>query len=72
MLQEDESKPPKGVLTILPIILSSIIMSLLCYTGPELLASMAVPFKMNIEDGIFYGFLALLTASLLFPRMVGR
>jgi len=70
--QDDDNKPPKGVLTILPIMLSSVIMALLCYTGPELLASMAVPFKMNIEDGIFFGFLALLTASLMFPRMVAR
>jgi hypothetical protein len=68
-LQEDK---PEGVITILPLMLSSVIMALLCYTGPELLSNMAVPFKMNIEDGIFFGFLALFTASLLFPRMVAR
>ncbi|XP_052818191.1 glycosylphosphatidylinositol anchor attachment 1 protein-like [Mya arenaria] len=61
-----------GVLSILPLVLSSTIMAVLSYTGPDVLASMAVPFKMNIEDGIFYGFLALFTASLFFPRMVAR
>ncbi|XP_060564465.1 glycosylphosphatidylinositol anchor attachment 1 protein-like [Ruditapes philippinarum] len=68
----DFEDKPEGVITILPLMLSSVIMALLCYTGPELLSNMAVPFKMNIEDGIFFGFLALFTASLLFPRMVAR
>ncbi|KAL4235222.1 Glycosylphosphatidylinositol anchor attachment 1 protein [Mactra antiquata] len=68
----DMEDKPQGVLTILPLLLSSCIMAILCYTGPDILAGMAVPFKMNIEDGLFYGFLALFTASLLFPRMVAR
>lgn len=68
----DMEDRPLGVMTILPIILSSVIMALLCYTGPDILSSMSVPFKMNIEDGIFFGFLALFTASMLFPRMVAR
>ena len=37
-----------------------------------MLAGMAVPFKMNIEDGIFFGYLALFTASLFFPKLVAR
>ncbi|XP_053401359.1 glycosylphosphatidylinositol anchor attachment 1 protein-like [Mercenaria mercenaria] len=71
-LDFDLEDRPVGVTTILPLLLSSFIMALLCYTGPDILSNMAVPFKMNIEDGIFFGFLALFTASMLFPRMVAR
>ncbi|XP_052231014.1 glycosylphosphatidylinositol anchor attachment 1 protein-like [Dreissena polymorpha] len=69
---DDHDDRPSGVLSILPLVLSSVIMSVLCYTGPELLSSVAVPFKMNVEDGIFYGFIALFTASLMFPKMIAR
>ena len=67
--QEDR---PTGIMSVLPILFSSVLMALLCYTAPEILADMSGSMKMNIEDGIFYGVLALFTASLLFPRMVAR
>jgi len=68
---QDEDRPT-GFMTIMPLLFSSVIMAILSYSGPEVLASFAVPFKMNIEDGVFFGFLALFTAALMFPKMVAR
>ncbi|KAK3581097.1 hypothetical protein CHS0354_033886 [Potamilus streckersoni] len=73
--EEDEEEtfhPGSGILSTVPLLFSSTLMGLLCSMGPDLLASMSGSFRMNIEDGIFYGFLALFTASLIFPRMVRR
>ena len=67
-----QDEKPTGFLTVVPILFSSVLMALLCYTGPDLLADLAVTMKMHVEEGVFYGFLALFTASLLFPKMVAR
>ena len=67
-----QDERPKGLISVIPILFSSVLMALLCYSGPDLLADMAVTMKMHVEEGIFYGVLALFTASLLFPKMVAR
>ncbi|KAL3859873.1 hypothetical protein ACJMK2_010062 [Sinanodonta woodiana] len=70
--EEESFHAGSGILSTVPLLFSSTLMGLLCSMGPHLLASMSGSFRMHIEDGIFYGFLALFTASLIFPKMVGR
>ncbi|OWF36351.1 Glycosylphosphatidylinositol anchor attachment 1 protein [Mizuhopecten yessoensis] len=71
-LLDDAAESPTGLLSILPLILISVLMGLLSYTGPEFITSVAPPIRMKIDDVITFGLMALFTASLLFPRMVGR
>ncbi|XP_060080129.1 glycosylphosphatidylinositol anchor attachment 1 protein-like [Ylistrum balloti] len=71
-LLDDVAEPPTGLLSILPLILISMLMGVLSYTGPEFITSVAPPIRMKIDDVIAFGLMALFTASLLFPRMVGR
>lgn len=71
-LLEDVAEPPTGLLSILPLILISLLMGILSYTGPEFITSVAPPIRMKIDDVITFGLMALFTASLLFPRMIGR
>ncbi|XP_033754624.1 glycosylphosphatidylinositol anchor attachment 1 protein-like [Pecten maximus] len=71
-LLDDVAEPPTGLLSILPLILISMLMGVLSYTGPEFITSVAPPIRMKIDDVITFGLMALFTASLLFPRMIGR
>ena len=62
----------EGVVTILPLMLFSFLMGVFCFTGPEFVTSIAPPFRIKVEDTIFFGLLALFTACLLLPRTVAK
>lgn len=71
--EEIEEEPQReGLITILPLMLFSFLMGVFCYTGPEFVTSIAPPFKIKVEDTVFFGLLALFTACLLLPRTVAK
>ncbi|KAK3085911.1 hypothetical protein FSP39_010424 [Pinctada imbricata] len=70
--EQDETQTPVGVMSILPVILISLMMGVFSYVGPGIITGMAPPFRIKMEDTLFFGQLALYTASLLVPRMISR
>lgn len=68
----DEEAQRQGIVTILPLMLFSFLMGVFCYTGPEFVTNVAPPFRIKVEDTVFFGLLALFTACLLLPRTIAK
>ncbi|CAG5134455.1 unnamed protein product [Candidula unifasciata] len=74
---EDEMKTAepltnKGVLTILPVFLVSMLMGWMAHQGPELLTRIVPRFRIQTEDMIIYSLFAIFTAALAYPKLMTR
>lgn len=57
---------------IVPIILVSLLIGLLAYTGPNIFAASAQSFRLLTDDALTFGILALFLAGLFFPNIVAK
>lgn len=67
-----EPLPTKGVQTILPVILVSMLMGWMACWGPELLTRIMPRFRIQTEDMIIYSLFAIFTAALAYPKLMTR
>lgn len=70
--EEDIGLGNKGVMSVMPVLLISVLLGWLAYQGPELLTRIMPRFRIHTEDMILYSMLAIYTAALLYPKLMIR
>lgn len=71
--EADPNNPAnRGVLSITPIILVSLLLAWMAHQGPELLMRVMPKFRIHTEEMVIYSMLAIFTAALMYPKMMIR
>ncbi|XP_064599152.1 glycosylphosphatidylinositol anchor attachment 1 protein-like [Liolophura sinensis] len=71
--EEEESDLQQSTwVQIVPIILVSMVIGMLAYTGPNIFAASAQSFRLLTDDALTFGILALFLAGLFFPNIVAK
>ncbi|XP_059141219.1 glycosylphosphatidylinositol anchor attachment 1 protein-like [Physella acuta] len=72
IMEDEKPKSSKGVTTIVPVILISLLLSWMAHQGPELLTHIMPKFRIQTEDVFAYSLVAIFTAALVYPKLMKR